>query len=285
MRSISKLSLLFLLLTSAGYSASTSAQTDDPLFASIRKAGEVKVALASLPPFMEVSPTGEAKGSVVEWQNQVLKGMGLPPLKGVLTEWTAMIPGLLSHQYDYAGAGLNITEASCKTVVFSRPTFAGQIGLFVLPGNPKHLTSIAELAHRPDIKVSVIRSSGQYEYLQKKELKSEQITFVPDAQAGVATVTGGRVDAFIVGQFTVTKPKEKGVEVIVDRNSPVYASGVAFRKESVKFRDAFDKQYSILFENGFMRELVKKYMPDNGEEVLDLQSKFTKASDVVPSCE
>ncbi|MGY3473536.1 transporter substrate-binding domain-containing protein [Bradyrhizobium ottawaense] len=284
MRSITKLSLVILLLASAGYSASTSAQSDD-LFASIRKAGEVKVALASLPPYMEVSPTGEAKGVVVEWQSQVLKGMGLPPLKGVLTDYPAMIPGLLAHQYDYAGAGLNITEASCKTVLFSRPTYAAQIGLFVLPGNPKHLTSVADLARRPDVKVSVIRSSGQYEYLQKKELKPEQISFVPDAQAGVATVTGGRVDAFIIGQFTVSNPKQKGVEVVVDKESPVYASGVVFRKEDVKFRDAFNQQYSKLFENGFMRELWKRYFPENGEEILDLYSKFAKASDVVPSCE
>lgn len=45
--------------------------------------------------------------------------MGLPVLTPVVTEWSAMIPGLLVRQFDYVGGGLNILESNCKAVVFA----------------------------------------------------------------------------------------------------------------------------------------------------------------------
>ncbi|WP_143271798.1 transporter substrate-binding domain-containing protein, partial [Bradyrhizobium mercantei] len=169
MRAIAKLSLPVFLLTLLVYGFPTFAQGNDSLLASIRKAGQVKVALASLPPSMIISPDGKATGASVDLQNMVLSAMGLPSLTPALTEWTAMIPGLQSRQFDYVGAGLSITEAACKAVVFSTPTYAAQIGLYVLPGNPKHLRSVADIAHRPDIKLAVVRISAQYPYVLKQE--------------------------------------------------------------------------------------------------------------------
>ncbi|WP_143271789.1 transporter substrate-binding domain-containing protein, partial [Bradyrhizobium mercantei] len=169
LRAIAKLSLPVFLLTLLVYGFPTFAQGNDSLLASIRKAGQVKVALASLPPSMIISPDGKATGASVDLQNIVLSAMGLPSLTPALTEWTAMIPGLQSRQFDYVGAGLSITEAACKAVVFSTPTYAAQIGLYVLPGNPKHLRSVADIAHRPDIKLAVVRISAQYPYVLKQE--------------------------------------------------------------------------------------------------------------------
>ncbi|WFU31359.1 transporter substrate-binding domain-containing protein [Bradyrhizobium brasilense] len=285
MRSIPKQSLLVLLLTLTSYSFPTFAETEDPLFASIRKAGEVKAALASNSPYQFVSPSGEAKGSSVDLQRIVLKAMGLPALKPVLTEWTAMVPALQAHQFDYVGAGLNITETTCKAVVFSAPTYAAQIGLYVLPGNPKHLMSVADLAHRPDITVSAIRSSAQYDYLPKRGVKPAQITIVPDIQAGIATVIGGRVDAFVLGQFTIPHPEEKGLEVVVDKESPIYAAGIAFRKENIRFRNAFNQQLVPLIRGGMLQKLYAEYGIPNGDSVARLLASFGKASDVVPGCE
>uniref|UniRef100_UPI0011778598 transporter substrate-binding domain-containing protein n=1 Tax=Bradyrhizobium mercantei TaxID=1904807 RepID=UPI0011778598 len=215
----------------------------------------------------------------------VLSAMGLPSLTPALTEWTAMIPGLQSRQFDYVGAGLSITEAACKAVVFSTPTYAAQIGLYVLPGNPKHLRSVADIAHRPDIKLAVVRISAQYPYVLKQEVKPEQIAFVPGIQDGIAMVTSGRADALILGQFTIANPEQKGIEVIVDKESPIGASGMAFRKQDVHFRDAFNEQLIPLIRNGMIQKLWAKYGDPNGDAIANMIAKFTKASDVVPNCE
>ncbi|MDA9521329.1 hypothetical protein XI06_13370 [Bradyrhizobium sp. CCBAU 11434] len=286
MRATTKLSLLVLLVTLTGYSLATSAQDDAPLFASIRKAGQVKVALASLPPYMIISPNGEAMGASVDLQNMVLKVMGQPSLTPVLMGWDAMSSGLLAYQFDYVGAGANISEAGCKVTLFSAPYYAAQAGLFVLPGNPKRLTSVAELARRPDIKITMLPSASTYQgYAAKQGVNPNQIMLVPDVQAGIAMVTGGRADAFVLGQFTIPDPEKKGLEVVVDHDTPVYGSGLVFRKEDKAFRDEFNKHLVVLLRNGTLQKLYEKYGIPNGEAQAQLLAKFSKASDLAPSCE
>lgn len=285
MRAASKLSLLVLLLTVAIYSLPTFVQSENPILASIREGGLVKVAVASLPPYIVVSPSGEVAGSNIELQNMVLKVMGVPALTPVLTDWSAMIPALQAHQIDYLGSGLTITEERCKIVLFSVPYYAAQTGLFVQPENPSHLTSIAEIAGRPGVRLAVITGSSQEAYVLKRLVRTEQLLRVPDNQAGIATVTGGRADAFVAGQFTIPNPEQKGVEVIVDKESPVDGASMAFRKEDKAFRDAINEHMIPLIRDGTFEKLYEKYGIPNGKAMAQLLVKFTKASDVVPGCE
>ncbi|WP_439360408.1 transporter substrate-binding domain-containing protein [Bradyrhizobium sp. DASA03007] len=285
MRAASKLSLLILLLTVTAHSLPVAAHAEDAILSSIRKAGKIKVAMSSAPPYIIVSPTGEATGSSVDLQSMVLEEMGLPPLTPVLTGWEFMIPGLQAQQYEYIGAGFNITEARCKAVLLSTPYYAARTGLYVRPGNPKHLMSVADVAQRPDIKLSAIGTSAQLAYAVKQGVKSEQIMQVSDIQAGASTVIGGRADAFILGQFSITNPEQKGLEVVVDKQSPVDGSGAAFRKQDVGFRDEFNKHLISLIRSGVVQKLYQKYGIPNGDEQAQLLANFTKASDIVPSCE
>ncbi|UVO35713.1 transporter substrate-binding domain-containing protein [Bradyrhizobium arachidis] len=284
MRVTLKLLLSIMMLILAGCWLATLAQTEDPLLAWGRKTGSLKVALASALPYIIISQNGDATGASVDLQNAVLKEMGLPALEPVLTGWDSMIPGLQAHQFDYIGAGMNITEARCKVALFSAPYYAARTGLYVRPGNPRHLTSVAEVVRRPDIKLAAIATSGQQVYALKQGINPAQITIVPDIQAGAATVIGGRADAFIVGQFSIPNPEEKGLEVIVDEQSPVDGSGAAFRKEDVRLRDAFDDKLNVLIRNGTIQMLYEKYGLANGDLEARLLTKFTKASDIVPSC-
>ncbi|GLR92188.1 transporter substrate-binding domain-containing protein [Bradyrhizobium iriomotense] len=282
MRVRSKLSLLLVALT--GCSFPTSSQTEDSLLVSIRKAGKVKVAVASLPPYMMMSPSGEATGAIVDLHNMVLKRLGLPALTPVFTQWDAMIPGLQAHQFDYV-ASLAITEARCKQMLFSGPQYAYQLGLFVLPGNPKSLTSVADVARSRDIKMAIITSAAWMTYVLKQGVKSEQFVRVPDVQASLATVVGGRADVYIDSQVSIPSPEQKGVELVVDEQSPVFVSGAVFRKEDVRFRDAFSEQLHLLIRSGAIQDLSNKYGVANGHAEAELLARLTKASDAVPSCE
>ncbi|SPP98280.1 putative Amino acid ABC transporter substrate-binding protein [Bradyrhizobium vignae] len=285
MRVTPRLLLLVLLFTLTGYLFPTFAQTESPVLTSIRKAGRVKVAVASLPPYIVVSPSGEVMGSSIDLQNMALKAMGLPALTPVLAAWDAMVPGLLAHQFDYLGGGLNITEERCKVALLSTPYYASQAGLYVPPGNPKHLTSLADVARRPDMKVAVLPGESAYNnYAKEQGVKASQMMTVPDNQAGVAAVIGARVDAFVVGQFSIPDPEQKGVAVIVDKQSPVFGSGLAFRKEDGAFRDSFNAQLNMLIRNGTLQKLYERYGITNGNTMAQLLAKFSKAGDVVPSC-
>ncbi|MCC8978572.1 transporter substrate-binding domain-containing protein, partial [Bradyrhizobium acaciae] len=219
--------LLVLLLGTAGFSVPSGAQTEDPLFASVLKAGEVTVGLGSAPPYIAVSPDGRATGYIIEVLNLALKGMGLPALTPVLAKWDAMIPGLQARQFDFVG-GQVITEARCKAVIFAAPMWVMRDALYTRPGNPKQLTGYAQVAQSSDIKLAVIAGTTQEAYALKQGVRFEQLVRVTDIQAGAASVIGGRADAFVVGQFTITNPKEKGLQVVVDKDAPAHGFAAVF---------------------------------------------------------
>lgn len=279
---VHKLAPLLVLFLVVGHSPSAFAQSDDSLSASIRKSGQLKMAMASVPPWTFVAPSGEAKGYTVEMVNIILKGMGLPTATAILTTWDTMIPGLQAHQVDMVAPGLNITDARCKVVLFSAPTGISQDALYVPAGNAKRLTGYSQVAKSPEIKLAVLTGSSQEAYALKQGVKPEQLVRVPDTQAGIATISGGRSHAFALGQFSIADPAKKGLDVVVDKLSPVNGWAAAFRKEDVRFRDAFDKQLDLLRSNGALTEFFERAGVPQNVEVL---SKYRKASDLVPNCE
>ncbi|MGY2803792.1 transporter substrate-binding domain-containing protein [Bradyrhizobium sp. USDA 4506] len=256
------------------------AQTEDPLLDSIRKTGEVKVGLGSAPPLVIVSPDGKATGYIVEMINLTLKHMGLPPLTPVVLAWSAVAPAMQAHQIDIGGVA-SITNERCRAVAISAPFFIDRDALFVLRGNPKHVTSVDEVAHSPEIKLAVVTGSTQEVYAKGHGIKPEQLVQVPDVQAGAATVIGGRADIFQVGRYSILKPEQNGLEVVIDNQLPLKGIGIAFRKEDARFRDRFNEHLNELRDNGVMNELytVKHALPN-----WDVLAKLASAGDLEPNC-
>ncbi|MGY4353022.1 ABC-type amino acid transport substrate-binding protein [Bradyrhizobium sp. GM7.3] len=129
--------------------------------------------------------------------------------------------------------------------------------------------------------MAVVTGSSQEVFAKARGVKSEQIVRVPDVQAGAATVTSGRADAFQIGQASVANPKQSGLDVVIDKELPVKGIGVAFRKQDMHFRDEFNEHLNKLRSNGVMKEL---YTGKYGLADWDELAKLTKASDLVPSC-
>ncbi len=264
-------------------SATAGAQTgsDTALVKAWKQAGDAKVAIASTPPYAFLAPSGEPQGYLIEMSQEVLKGLGVPKLTAVVTTWDAMIPGLQARQYDFLPGGMNITVARCQVVAFTVPVTAQQDALYVKPGNPKKLTGYAAIAKNADTRVAVLAGSSQEAYAMKQNVATGQLMRVPDIQSGIAAVTGGRADAFIVGQFSVAEPEKKGVERVVDATSPAVGIAFAFRKEDATTRDAFDAQINALKANGTMKKL---YVDKYGFNNWDLLARTNKATDIVPDC-
>jgi polar amino acid transport system substrate-binding protein len=210
-----------------------------------------------------------------------LKALGVAKLTAVVTTWDAMIPGLQAKQYDFLPGGMNITAARCQVVAFTVPVTAQQDALYVKPGNPKKLTGYASAARSTDVRVAVLAGSSQEAYALKQNIAASQLVRVPDIQSGIAAVTGGRADAFIVGQFSVAEPEKKGVERVVDATSPAVGIALAFRKEDAAARDAFDMQIKALKSDGTMKKL---YVDKYGFNNWDLLAKTNTATDIVPDC-
>jgi polar amino acid transport system substrate-binding protein len=257
------------------------AESDD-LLSAMAHAGAARIAIAALPPYAYLQPNGSPQGYTIDVSSEVMKAYGIPKLAPTVTTWDAMIPGLQAHQFDFVPAGLNITSARCQVVLFSAPVTVQQDALYMKPGNPKQLSGYASAARLPEVKVAVLAGSTQEAFARKQGVKDDQLVTVPDTQAGIAAISGGRADAFVVGQFSIPNPAQKGVEVVVDKASPLSGVGIAFRKEDQQARGAFNRKLDEMRSDGTLERL---YANKYGFTNWDVLAKVTKASDIAPGCE
>jgi polar amino acid transport system substrate-binding protein len=239
-----------------------------------------KVAIASLPPYAFKLPAGEPKGYLIEVMAEALKPLGVRSIEATTTTFDAMIPGLQARQFDFVPAGLNITNPRCDVVLFSSPLTVQQDALYVMPGNPKRLAGYASIAAAPDARFAVLVGSAQEAFALSKGAKPEQLVKVPDAQAGIAAVTGGRADAFVIGQFSIPNFAQRGVEAVVDKDSPPAGVGIALRKENAGTRDALNARLQQLRSDGTLKTLYEKHGFNNWETL----AKAAKASDIATNC-
>lgn len=281
-----QVALSIFLTAAVGLAATPVAAQDDPLFAKIREAGEVRVGVAPSPPFMMLSPRGEATGIAVEMNKLVLKAMGLPKMTPVFLEWNAVFPALDAHQIDYAGGQINIVEERCPKLAFSVPLTASHLGMFVLPNNPKQLTTVADAARNPDLKVAVVTplNSSYGIYARAVGVKPDQFVAVPENQAGIASVLGGRADAYLAAAVSIPEPEKKGVELVIDKKSPVFANAAAFRIENKAFRDAYNERAIRLIKDGTYKRLWEQFGAPYADMTNELLVSFSSAGDIVQSC-
>jgi polar amino acid transport system substrate-binding protein len=279
--SLHRFGMVQAVLTAGAVLAAGTVAEAQALVDAMKQAGTATVAIAATPPYAYLSPSNEARGYLIEVSNEVLKALGVPKLMAVITTWDAMIPGLQAKQYDFLPGGMNITAARCQVVAFTVPVTAQQDALYVKPGNPKKLQGYTSVAQMPGAQVAVLAGSSQENFALKSQIPSGQLVRVPDIQAGIAAVTGGRADAFIVGQFSVPEPGSKGVEVAVDTASPAVGIAFAFRKEDAATRDAFNERIIAMKADGALKKLyADKYGFNNWE----LLAKTNKVSDIAAGC-
>ncbi|HWX36545.1 MAG TPA: ectoine/hydroxyectoine ABC transporter substrate-binding protein EhuB [Steroidobacteraceae bacterium] len=252
------------------------------LFSTMKRTGEARMAIAALPPYAYLQPDGTPQGYTIDVSTEVMKAYGITKLAATVTTWDAMIPGLQAHQFDFVPAGLNITSARCKVVLFTAPVTVQQDAFYVMPGNPRRLSGYASAAGSAEVKVAVLVGSTQEAFARKQGVQESQLITVPDTQAGIAAVTGGRADAFAVGQFSIPNPAQKGVEIVVDNASPLSGVGIAFRKEDQQARHAFNEKLDEMRSNGTLEHL---YANKYGFTNWDVLVRVTKASDIAAGCE
>ena len=176
------------------------------LLAKLRKQGYVRVGFADEAPFAYIdSKTGKLTGESPADLRYVMKKLGVPHLKGVLTNFGSLIPGLEAHRFDIIAAGMYITPARARQVLFSNPTFALGDGIVVKKGNPLNLHSFADVGKNPHARLGVVAGAQEYQYAIESGVKPAQIRVFPSAPTALAAVQAGRIDAYAGTALTVRR--------------------------------------------------------------------------------
>jgi polar amino acid transport system substrate-binding protein len=249
---------------------------------SLREAGSVKVAISNELPYAQLEPGGKATGADPDIARAALQEQDIADIEGIVTDYDAMIPGLQADQWDMVAAGLQVYEERCEQVLFSEPTIADVQAAVVKSGNPKNITSYESIAGDPSIKFAVIRGTTYDTEGQEKGVKEDQMVGVPDTKSGVAAVRAGRADVHTLLQRAADSLEEQGamdgLEIIPVEGTKPQVSAVAFNKDDVELRDAFNEGLATIKENGKFDEASEKWGFD--PEV----AKGVSLADIGPAC-
>src|SRR5690606_29874447 len=238
--------------------------------ARIRASGVVRVGFANEAPYAFVdTATGHLTGEAPELARLIFRQLGVPEIEGVLTEFGSLIPALKAGRFDVIAAGMYITPARCREVLFSDPTYAIGEAFIVPDGNPLGLHGYRDLRDTPEAVLGVVTGAIQLRYAREMGIPDARIRIFPDAPSAVDGVAAGRVSAYAGTSLTVNDllsktdaplaPAEPFEDPVID-GKPVKGFGAfGFRRNDRTFRDAFNQVLKATIGTPQHLELVEPF--------------------------
>lgn len=244
---LSLIRLCLLLLLGLGWAGQAAAET---ALERIRREGVVRVGFPNQIPYAYANERGELTGSDAEVAKLVTSRMGIPQMEAVLTEFSALIPGLKARRFDIVLA-MFVNPQRCEQVAFSEPIYGIGQALVVAAGNPLRLTSFDQLASSDKARITVMAGAVQATYLKKLGVAGDKVSILPDMLSAVNAIRSGRADVFPISalparRLVATLGTAPGVEVVegpdpVIDGKPARGYGAfAFRREDDDLLRSFD---------------------------------------------
>ena len=241
----------------------------------VKGAGYVQAATANEVPYGYMKEDGSAAGIGPEVAIAVFKQLGIEEVNWTVTPFGTLIPGLKARRFALAAAEQNISPERCKQVTFTQPNSSYGEGLLVKAGNPKGLTTYADIAKDPTLTVAVVSGANNIDFLRAVGVQDSQIIII-QANADALSTVQTRADAYAATELTVAGLAETGTGVeqvspftdpIVDGKPVRNFGGFAFRPEDTDLYTAFnealvefrktDEYKNILMSYGLSAESIE----------------------------
>lgn len=261
--------VLFLgLLALAG--CGTSETADENTLEKAQQQGYVTVGFANEKPYAYKTADGKLTGEAVEVARAVLKNLGINEMRGELTEFASLIPGLQAKRFDMITAGMFITPERAEQVAFANPEYSIGEAIAVKKGNPLNLYSYKDIANHATAKVAVPGGAIEYDYLVKSGVPESRIITVPDMPSALAALQAGRTDVITATgpsvQATLDTAHDSNLERVMDFEQPVIDGqsvkgygATAFRSEDTEFREAFNQELKKLQDSGELLKIISPF--------------------------
>ncbi|MEO9338585.1 ectoine/hydroxyectoine ABC transporter substrate-binding protein EhuB [Mesorhizobium sp. SB112] len=220
--------------------------------------------------------TGEATG----WHPDLLKAafskLGVDELDIRVTEFGALVPGLLAGRFDAVASGLAITPERCQQVLFGMPDLKVPDAAVVAAGNPKEIHGYADIAAQAEIIMGAGRGSVVARNAIEAGVPKDRMLLFPDIESNVSALRAGRIDVAVLSSPTVigllsgrtTDGIERALPFDVADEQANFAA-IAFRNDDGDLRALYDEQLAGLKADGTLAKIMDKYGFGGPESVPD----------------
>jgi polar amino acid transport system substrate-binding protein len=212
----------------------------------------------------------EKTGELVGWHPDLLKAAfadaGIKRVDFEVTEFGALIPGLMAGRFDAVASGLSITPPRCQQVAFGAPDLKTADAAIVLAGNPKAIHSYADLAAKSDAIMGGGRGSNVIENAIAEGVPDGRILKFPDIETNIAALRAGRIDAALFSSPTVIgllagdkNPDLERATPFTTQDKSISYIAIAFRKDDADLRDIYNQGLAKVMSNGTIATIMAKY--------------------------
>lgn len=248
-----------------GVAGCSKVPTGDTL-ARLKSQGIVRLGIAGEAPYGFIDDQGNFTGEAVELAKVIFKRLGIGKVQPVATDFSSLIPGLNSQQFDVVSAGMYINKDRCAQVIFADPEYQMLDSFLVRKGNPKKLTSYQDIK-RTGAKMATGTGYAEIEYAIAAGIPEKEIVILQDPVAGLNAVESGRVDVFagtaLTGREVVRKSAKAEATApfapVVKGEKKVDGGGFAFRRLDAELRDAFNVEIHKMKKSGELFRILQPF--------------------------
>ncbi|MDD3224279.1 MAG: ABC transporter substrate-binding protein [Clostridium sp.] len=255
------LSLILILCIGllAGCGSSATSKSGDGSLKRVKDAGVITVGLDDTYPPMEFTQNGKIIGFDIDIANAVGKKLGVK-VKIQPTSWDGIFLALNSKKFDVIQSAVSMTADRKKTMIFTKPYIYGGNAIFVKANDNTIKNQDSLKGKVVGIQVGTTAQDALNKVSGIKEVKkynSETDAFMD--------LKDGRISAVVsdpqVGDYYIADKKSefKKIKSMLTQE-PI---AVAFRKNDVELKDAYDKAMDELKKDGTLGNLSKKWFGYN----------------------
>ena len=216
---------------------------------------------AAFPPYEFYGEDGEPTGIDVEIAKAIAAKLGYD-LEVVDIEFAQCIPGVQSGKYDFAAAGMTVTEERKQMVQFT-DTYATGIQVVIVPEDSE-FTSIDDFVEaNGTVKVGVqMATTGDlYTTWDYEDEGKGTVDRYANGAAAVQALLAGKVDCVVIDNEPAKNfvAQNEGLKIL-DTAYAVEDYAMAFAKDSPIYED-FNAALAELIADGTVQGIIDQFIP------------------------
>jgi polar amino acid transport system substrate-binding protein len=232
----------------------------------ILREGRIVVGIHNAAPWGYRDRDGEPAG----WHPDLIKAafspLGITKIELRITEFGALIPGLMANRFDVVASGLAVTPQRCAQVTFGDPDLKVPDAALVLQGNPKNVHGYADIVARSDVIFGTGRGTATAANAAAAGVPRERTLLFPDIEANLAALRAGRIDVAAFSSPTAIGIMNGSNGSGLERASPFAGYGrgdnyaaIAFRAEDGDLRDLYNSRLKQMRADRTLAAIMERY--------------------------
>ena len=216
---------------------------------------------AAFPPYEFYDEDGNATGIDVEIAKAIGAKLGYD-IEIVDIEFAQCIPGVQSGKYDFAAAGMTVTEERQQMVQFT-DTYATGIQVVIVPADSTYesLDDIVEANGTVKVGVQMATTGDLYTTWDYEDEGKGTVDRYANGAAAVQALLAGKVDCVVIDNEPAKNfvAQNEGLKIL-ETAYTVEDYAMAFAKDSPIYED-FNAALNELIADGTVQSIIDEFIP------------------------